>query len=88
MRIYKEYTVIFVCFATCAAHLKAALGYFTLLNPLEAPRFGGLWEGAVRRTKHHLKGGIGEVSLPFDEISTLLVQIETLSRFPASTASI
>lgn len=40
------------------------------------PPFGGLWETAVKSTKHHLRRVIGEQHLTFEEMSTLLHQIE------------
>ncbi|EFN70688.1 hypothetical protein EAG_00141, partial [Camponotus floridanus] len=35
-----------------------------------------LWEAAVKSTKHHLRRVIGESTLTFEEMSTLLAQIE------------
>ncbi|KAJ8728238.1 hypothetical protein PYW08_016623 [Mythimna loreyi] len=36
----------------------------------------GLWEAGVKSTKHHLKRVIGNSTLTFEEMTTLLCQIE------------
>lgn len=45
--------------------------------PPASPHFGGLWEAGVKSVKHHLKRVIGERILSFEELSTLLCQIES-----------
>ncbi|XP_076299894.1 uncharacterized protein LOC143218549 [Lasioglossum baleicum] len=45
-------------------------------NPPAAPHFGGLWEAAVKSTKHHLRRTIGEARLTYEEMTTLLTQVE------------
>ena len=58
--------------------------------PERAPHFGGLWEAAVKSLKTHLKRIVGEVKLTFEELSTVLTQIEAclnsrpLVAFPGS----
>lgn len=45
-------------------------------NPPSAPHFGGLWEAAVKSTKHHLRRVVGNATLTYEEMATLLTQIE------------
>ena len=44
--------------------------------PQHAPHFGGIWEAAVKSMKVHLRRILGEVKLTYEELSTLLAQIE------------
>lgn len=44
--------------------------------PPFAPHFGGICEAGVKSTKHHLRRVIGPTTLTFEEMSTLLAQIE------------
>lgn len=39
---------------------------------------GGIWEAAVKSAKFHLKRIAAEASLKYDELSTLLTQIEAI----------
>ncbi|XP_076389571.1 uncharacterized protein LOC105662854 [Megachile rotundata] len=56
--------------------------------PPQAPHFGGLWESAVRRAKHHLIRVIGDQRLTYEELYTLLTQIEAcLNSRPLSPIS-
>ena len=45
--------------------------------PERAPHFGGLWEAAVKSFKKHLTRVVGNVRLTFEELSTVLTQIES-----------
>ena len=44
--------------------------------PEHTPHFGGLWEAAVKSFKSHLRRIVGNVRLTFEELSTVLTQIE------------
>lgn len=45
--------------------------------PPRAPNFGGLWEAAIKSTKFHLKRVIGNAKLTYEEMSTVLAQVES-----------
>lgn len=60
--------------ATCEELSKS--GTRLHFSPLGAPHFNGLAELAVKIVKKHIKKTIGESILTFEELSTLLTQIE------------
>lgn len=49
-----------------------------LFIPPATPHFGGLWEAGVKSVKTYLNKTIGNSLLTFEELSTVLVQIEAV----------
>ncbi|XP_058817050.1 uncharacterized protein LOC131680347 [Topomyia yanbarensis] len=45
-------------------------------NPPKAPHFGGLWEAAVKVAKRQLYRQLGNSKLSFEDLTTVLTQIE------------
>ncbi|KXJ67786.1 hypothetical protein RP20_CCG012411 [Aedes albopictus] len=46
--------------------------------PPDAPEFGGLWESSVKSAKTHLKRIVGNSKLTFEELATVLTEIEAV----------
>lgn len=46
--------------------------------PPGAPHFGGTWESTVKCMKYHIRRSIGQSTLNFEELSTLLARIEAI----------
>ncbi|XP_036347617.1 uncharacterized protein LOC118756995 [Rhagoletis pomonella] len=45
-------------------------------NPPSAPHMGGYWEVGVKRVKYHLKRALGSSLLTYEELATLLTEVE------------
>lgn len=46
--------------------------------PPRSPHFGGIWEAAIKSVKFHMKRVIGNTTLTFEELNTLVIQIEAI----------
>ena len=44
--------------------------------PVKAPHFGRLWEAAVKAAKYHLKRVLGQQMYTYDELETVVCQVE------------
>ena len=62
--------------AAVVSQFCSAQGIAWKFIPERAPHFGGLWEAAVKSMKRHLRRVMSEVKLTFEELTTLLTQIE------------
>ena len=67
------------------ADFKQAIGSFALskstewhFNPPLSPHFGGLWEAAVKSFKHHLKRVLKDQKFTYEQLNTLLIEIEAI----------
>ena len=45
--------------------------------PAASPHFGGLWEAGVKSMKHHMKRLLGNSTCTYEELATLMCQIES-----------
>lgn len=46
--------------------------------PPRSPHFGGLWEAAVKSAKHHLYRVLGDSTMTYEEMVTVITQIEAV----------
>ncbi|XP_077282090.1 uncharacterized protein LOC143908342 [Temnothorax americanus] len=60
------------------ASILAKDGTKWIFNPPSAPHFGGKWEAAVKSTKFHLTRVIGDTLLTYEELNTVIIQIEAV----------
>jgi hypothetical protein len=44
--------------------------------PPDSPHFGGLWEAGIKSMKYHMRRVIGNTCMNFEEMSTIMTQIE------------
>lgn len=56
--------------------MAASMGIRFHFIPSYSPVFGGLWEAAVKSVKYHLKRMLGSHILTYEQMYTVLVQIE------------
>ncbi|XP_017466341.1 PREDICTED: uncharacterized protein LOC108359150 [Rhagoletis zephyria] len=56
----------------------AELGMEFAFIPPRAPHFGGLWGAAVKSAKHLLMRVVGDNTLTFEELATVLVDVEAI----------
>lgn len=56
--------------------------------PPHSPNFGGLWEAGIKSAKYHIKRMTGTATLTYEEMATLLSQVEAcLNSRPISVIS-
>ncbi|XP_043276054.1 uncharacterized protein [Venturia canescens] len=60
------------------ASLLAVDGTQWHFNPPATPHMGGKWEAVVKAMKYHLRRIVGETVLTFEELTTMLSQIEAV----------
>lgn len=62
---------------TIAVHLlEDRVGWH--FSPARSPNFGGLWEAGIKSVKHHLKRVTGNLQLNYEDMLTVLLQIESI----------
>lgn len=55
---------------------KESVSWATI--PAGSPHFGGLWEAAVKRAKYYMQSLIKNVSLTFEELNTVVIEVESI----------
>ncbi|XP_062713810.1 uncharacterized protein LOC134290647 [Aedes albopictus] len=76
----KPYVAIFICLVTKDSVIRGAIedGTEFPFIPARSPNFGGLWKAAVKSFKGHFKRTIGDRVLQYDEMITVLPQVEAI----------
>ncbi|XP_054721417.1 uncharacterized protein LOC129231194 [Uloborus diversus] len=70
------------------AHYLSDEGINWHFNPPAAPHMGGIWEAGIKSVKFHLKRIISNVILTYEELYTIIVQVEAcLNSRPLSPLS-
>ncbi|XP_070524570.1 uncharacterized protein [Cardiocondyla obscurior] len=70
--LFQEYSDFY---QTATQHFATRSTEWSFIPP-RAPHFGGLWEAGVKFMKRHLIKVIGDYKLTYEELSTVLTQIE------------
>ena len=65
-------------FSTNVSNFLLSKGIKWHFIPPGAPHFGGAWESTVKCMKFHLKRTIGQATLKYEELTTLLARIEAV----------
>lgn len=60
------------CIIDCTSDQKIQLVFI----PPYSPNFGGLWEAAVKSSKHHIKRVLINNNATYEEFNTLIIQVE------------
>ncbi|XP_049871346.1 uncharacterized protein LOC126370517 isoform X2 [Pectinophora gossypiella] len=57
-------------------HYASNLGIQFSFIPSYSPVFGGLWEAGIKSAKYHLKRVVGQQILTYEELNSVIIQIE------------
>lgn len=68
---------ISTCSADIVEYATSQQIKFSFIPPY-SPHFGGLWEAGVKSCKHHLRRVVGNSHLTYEELNTVLTEIEAV----------